>query len=163
MAALLPFGEAASLHLPQSGIDQTAARICNFVGQAAHECNRFRNMREIWGPTPAQVRYEGRADLGNTRPGDGRRYLGRGIFQLTGRANYRQIGNAIGIDLESNPELAETPDVAVQTAAFFWRTRNLNLVADKGEEDRITRLINGGTNGIADRRQLVARAKGLFL
>lgn len=163
MTPLMPLGEAASLYLPNFGIDQTVGRICNFVGQAAHETGGFRNLREIWGPTPAQIRYEGRKDLGNTRTGDGRRFLGRGIFQITGRANYRQIGQAIGIDLEGSPELAETPSVAVQTACFYWRTRNLNIFADSGEEDRITRLINGGTNGIDDRRALVGRAKGLFL
>lgn len=161
--ALLPIGEAAALYLPQFEIDETPARIANFVGQAAHESGCFRYMREIWGPTPAQLGYEGRADLGNTRPGDGKRYLGRGIFQLTGRANYRQIGRAIGQDLENEPELVETPAIAVQTACFFWRTRNLNLLADSGDEDRITRKINGGSNGIVDRRALVGRAKGLFL
>lgn len=162
LAALLPFGEAAKLYLPQYEIDGSPARICNFTGQAAHECNRFRSMRELWGPTAAQVRYEGRADLGNTQPGDGRRYCGRGIFQLTGRANYRMVGAALGIDLEGNPALAEAPDVAVRTAAYFWHSRGLNALADAGQDDRITRRINGGTNGIDDRRQLVARARGLF-
>lgn len=163
IATLLPFGEAAALYLPQYGIDDTPARICNFVGQAAHECGNFRFMREIWGPTAAQARYEGRADLGNNRPGDGRRYLGRGIFQLTGRANYRTVGTAIGLDLENSPELAETPTVAVHTAAWFWHSRGLSALADAGEEDKITRRINGGVNGLEDRRKKVARAKGLFL
>lgn len=162
LSALLPFGEAAAVYLPRYGIDQTVDRVANFVGQAAHESGDFRFMREIWGPTAAQRGYEGRADLGNIRPGDGRRYLGRGIFQLTGRANYRAAGDALGLDLEANPELVESPAVAVQTATWFWRTRNLNVLADAGEDDRITRRINGGTNGIAERRQRVARARGLF-
>lgn len=163
IATLLPFGEAAALYLPQYGIDDTPARICNFVGQAAHESGNFRFMREIWGPTPTQLRYEGRADLGNVLAGDGRRYMGRGIFQLTGRANYRTIGKAIGVDLENNPTLAETPDIAVRTACEFWKSRGLSAMADAGEEDRITRRINGGVNGLEDRRAKVARAKGLFL
>ena len=160
---MLELGKACSVHLPAYGIDDTSARICNFVGQAAHESGNFRFMREIWGPTPTQARYEGRADLGNVLAGDGRRYMGRGIFQLTGRANYRTIGKEIGVDLENNPTLAETPDIAVRTACEFWKSRGLSAMADAGEEDRITRRINGGTNGIEDRRAKVARAKGLFL
>lgn len=163
MAALLPFGEAAKIYLPQYGIADTAARIANFTGQAAHESGAFRFMREIWGPTAAQARYEGRRDLGNVQLGDGRRYLGRGIFQLTGRANYRTVGAALGIDLEGDPQQVETPLMAVRTAAYFWHSRGLSELADAGREDAITRRINGGENGIADRRTLVARAKGLFL
>ena len=163
LAALLPYGEAAKVHLPDYGIDQTSARICNFVGQATHESGNFRYVREIWGPTAAQARYEGRRDLGNVHPGDGKRYMGRGIFQITGRANYRTIGNALGLDLEESPALAETPDVAVQTAAYYWQSRGLSALADAAKEDTITRKINGGENGINDRRKLVARAKGLFL
>jgi putative chitinase len=162
MGLLLPFGEAASIYLPKYGITENAARVANFVGQAAHESGNFRYMREIWGPTAAQSRYEGRADLGNTQPGDGRKYLGRGIFQLTGRANYREIGKRIGEDLEGNPTIAESPRIAVLTACDFWASRGLNALADAGDEDRITRKINGGTNGIDDRRKLVARAKGLL-
>lgn len=163
MTALGDLGEAAKVYLPKYEITSTVERICNFLGQGAHETQRFRAMREIWGPTPAQLRYEGRADLGNTQPGDGRRYLGRGIFQLTGRANYREVGSKIGKPLEARPELAETPEVAMETAAYYWDSRGLSALADQGLEDKITRRINGGTNGIADRRVLVARAKGLFL
>lgn len=155
-------GAAAATHLPRFGIN-TKQRIANFIGQAAHESGRFRYLREIWGPTPTQLRYEGRKDLGNTVAGDGHRFLGRGIFQLTGRANYREAGRALGLDLESTPTLAETPDVAVQTACWFWQSKGLSTLADAGREDDITRRINGGTNGIDDRRVLVARARGLFL
>lgn len=159
---LLDLGAAAAKHLPAYGIADSAARAANFVGQAAHETGRFHYMREIWGPTAAQARYEGRRDLGNINAGDGKLYMGRGIFQLTGRANYHRVGGAIGIDLERHPEMVEQPDMAVLTAAYYWRSNGLSALADAGREDDITRRINGGINGIAERRQLVARAKALF-
>ena len=162
MTPLEPLGAAMAVHAPAHGITETAARLANFLGQAAHETGAFRYLREVWGPTKAQKGYEGRTDLGNTQPGDGYRYRGRGIFQLTGRANYRDIGASIGQPLESSPELAERPDIAVLTACRFWQSRGLNALADQGLEDTITRLINGGTNGIAERRRLVTRMRGLL-
>ena len=155
-------GKAMAVHLPASGIADTAIRLGNFIGQAAHETEGFRFLREIWGPTPAQRGYEGRADLGNDQPGDGQRFLGRGIFQITGRANYADAGHRLGIDLVGNPQLAEQPDIAVQTAIDFWNFRHLSVLADAGQEDQITRRINGGVNGIIDRRTLVAKAKALL-
>lgn len=162
MEPLQALGQAMALHAPAHGITETAERLANFLGQAAHETGAFRYLREVWGPTDAQKRYEGRRDLGNTQPGDGYRYRGRGIFQLTGRANYRDIGGSIGQPLESSPELAERPDIAVLTACRFWQSRGLNALADQGLEDTITRRINGGTNGIAERRSYVARIKALL-
>lgn len=162
MEPLQALGQAMAVHGPAYGITETAARLANFLGQAAHETGAFRYLREVWGPTDAQKRYEGRRDLGNTQPGDGYRFRGRGIFQLTGRANYRDIGVSIGQPLESSPELAERPDIAVVTACRFWQSRGLNTLADQGLDDTITRRINGGTNGIAERRMYVARIKGLL-
>lgn len=162
LSTVLDLGKACAGTLPGYDIADTAARVANFVGQGAHETNGFRLLREVWGPTDAQKRYEGRADLGNTQPGDGFTYRGRGIFQLTGRANYHAAGRAIGQDLEGNPNLAETPAIAVETAAWFWQSRGLNALADAGSEDQITRRINGGTMGIDERRALVARAKRLL-
>lgn len=162
MAPLEPLGAAIAAHAPAHGITDGRARLANFLGQASHETGAFRFLREVWGPTEAQRRYEGRADLGNTVAGDGYRYRGRGIFQLTGRANYREIGDAIGQPLEASPELAERPDIAVLTACRFWQSRGLNALADQGLEDTITRRINGGTNGIAERRKLVARMRGVL-
>ena len=161
MASTALLGEAAAKTLPHYGI-ATRQRIANFIGQAAHETGGFRILREIWGPTDAQRRYEGRADLGNVRAGDGYRYRGRGIFQITGRANYDAIGAALGLDLEETPKLVESPPVAVETACYFWQSRGLNELADAGDEDKITRRINGGNNGLSERRALVDRAKGLF-
>lgn len=162
LSMLLVLGEAAAVFWPRYGLLENPARLGNFVGQAAHESGLFRYMREIWGPTAAQLGYDGRQALGNVQPGDGYRYRGRGIFQITGRANYREIGGRIGQPLEDNPGIAERPDIAMQTACDFWTSRGLNELADAGEEDRITKRINGGTNGIAERRVLVARAKGLL-
>lgn len=159
---LLEIGAGCAKHLARFGITDTAERLCNFAGQAAHETGRFHYLREIWGPTSAQARYEGRRDLGNTVAGDGKRFLGRGIFQLTGRANYTRAGAALGLDLAGQPELAERPDIAVLTACWFWDENDLSALADAGKEDAITRRINGGINGLPERRQLVARAKGLF-
>ena len=91
-------------------------------------------MEEIWGPTPAQCRYEPptrlAAGLGNTEPGDGKRFKGRGPIQLTGRANYRVFGNALGLDLVGNPALAATKEVAFRIAGLYWRSGGLNALAD---------------------------------
>lgn len=138
-------------------------RLAHFLAQATHETGDFCYMRELWGPTPAQKRYEGRKDLGNINPGDGHRFMGRGIFQLTGRANYRDTGKALGIDLEDNPELAARPDLSVRIACHYWLTRGLNALADADDLRTITKKINGGFNGLHDRERCLARAKGIIL
>ena len=84
----------------------TALRLAHFLTQITHESGGLYYTQELWGPTPAQLRYEGRADLGNTQPGDGQRYMGRGPLQITGRANYRAAGLRLGYPLEDQPELA---------------------------------------------------------
>ena len=140
----------------------TYLRVCHFLAQAAHESDGFKTLREYWGPTPAQNRYEGRATLGNTRNGDGKRFMGRGIFQLTGRANYRQFGQAIGVDLENNPELAESPEISVHTAVEYWKNRKLNPLADQDDIEKITRKINGGLNGFEDRKKYLDIAKRII-
>lgn len=129
----------------------TPARQAAFLAQVGHETGGFRWIREIWGPTPAQLRYEGRTDLGNTQPGDGKRFLGRGLIQVTGRANYTRAAAALGIDCVNHPELLEEPTHAARSAGDFWRTRGLNESAETGEFERITRRINGGMNGYIDR------------
>lgn len=162
MSAMLDLGSACAMSLPPSGIMDTSARLASFVGQACHETGGFRYLAEIWGPTPAQRGYEGRADLGNTQPGDGYRFRGRGIFQTTGRANYAKAAAALSLPLLDHPELLEQPANAVRSACAFWQARGLSAYADAGRDDDITHRINGGTNGIDDRRRLVARAKGLL-
>lgn len=132
----------------------TPARQAAFLAQIGHESGRLRYVRERWGPTAAQRGYEGRADLGNTQPGDGKRYMGRGLIQITGRANYRRCGEALGLDLINRPELLEVHAHAAMSAAWFWSSRGLNELADAGEFDKITRRINGGQNGREERLAL---------
>lgn len=135
----------------------TQDRQAAFIAQIGHESGRLRYVREIWGPTPAQKRYEGRKDLGNVEPGDGFKYRGRGLIQITGRANYRKCGQALGVGLESSPELLEQPKWAAESAAWFWAEHGLNELADRGTElafRQITKRINGGFNGYAERLEL---------
>ncbi|CAI10241.1 putative lysozyme [Aromatoleum aromaticum EbN1] len=129
----------------------TPARIRAFLAQIGHESARLAYVREIWGPTPAQRRYEGRRDLGNTEPGDGKRYLGRGLIQITGRANYQAATAALGEDFITYPGLLETPKWACLSAAGFWSSRDLNALADAGDFDAITQRVNGGQTGRAER------------
>ena len=157
--ALTSLGIALADHLDLFEITANAKRLANFLGQGAHETMGFTRYRELWGPTKAQIGYEGRADLGNTHPGDGKRYMGRGIFQTTGRANYQRVSERIGVDFVSNPVLLETPDMAVLSACIYWQDRKLGALADAGKYDLITKRINGGTNGIEERRAAVARAE----
>ncbi|MDT9633165.1 glycoside hydrolase family 19 protein [Pseudomonas sp. JV449] len=133
-------------------------RAAAFIAQVGHESGQLRLVREIWGPTAQQVGYEGRADLGNTVKGDGSKYRGRGLIQITGRANYSACGEALGLDLLSKPEILELPQHAAMSAAWFWSTRGLNTLADQGEFMKITRRINGGVNGLADRQALYDKA-----
>lgn len=126
-----------------------------FLAQLGHESGGLRYMEEI----ASGAAYEGRRDLGNTRPGDGTRYKGRGPIQLTGRANYRSAGRALGLNLEANPEQAARPSVGFRIAAWFWNSRGLNKLADSGAFREITRRINGGFNGLMDRLRYWARAK----
>ncbi len=147
---MLPHLNAA---MQEAGIN-TPRRQAAFLAQLAHESGEFRWMEEI----ASGAAYEGRLDLGNTQPGDGVRFKGRGPIQLTGRSNYRAAGQALGIDLENNPRRAADPDVGFRTAAWFWNSRNLNQLADAGNFDGITRRINGGFNGKAERDAYHARA-----
>jgi putative chitinase len=145
---------------PAAGVT-TRLRICHFLAQAAHETDRFRTLEEYGGPAYF-ARYEGRRDLGNMKAGDGARFHGRGIFQLTGRANYRRFGDAIGVDLEREPERAREPDISLRVALAYWCERGCNAAADSDDVVRVTRLINGGRNGLAERTRLLAVAKGIW-
>ncbi len=134
-----------------------------FIAQIAHESGELKWVKEIWGPTAAQKTYEppGKKadDLGNTLPGDGFRFRGRGLIQITGRANYRFCGEALGVDLENNPDQLAEPALACRSAAWFWKSHGLNELADAGDFEHITRRINGGLNGQADRLALYGRAQ----
>lgn len=133
----------------------TPLRQAAFIAQIAHESGELRYVEEI----ASGAAYEGRKDLGNTQPGDGMRYKGRGLIQITGRNNYAECGKAMGVDLITNPELLETNDLACRSAAWFWASRGLNDLADKGDFKRITKRINGGLNGYQERLAYHARAK----
>jgi putative chitinase len=139
--------------MQEAGIN-TKPRQAAFLAQLAHESGGLRYMEEI----ASGAAYEGRRDLGNTQPGDGTRFKGRGPIQLTGRANYAAAGRALGLDLVNNPQQAASPEVGFRVAAWFWQSRGLNTHADQGNFREITRRINGGYNGLADREAYHRRA-----
>jgi putative chitinase len=139
--------------LPKYSIN-TEKRIDNFLAQVRHETGGLRWWRELGGKSYFN-KYEPNTSigkrLGNTTPGDGYKYRGRGIFQLTGRHNYQTMGLKLGLDLINHPELAEEPFNAVRIACQYWDDRNLNRFADIDDATSITRRINGGLNGLQDR------------
>lgn len=140
----------------------TPARVAAFLAQVGHESGQLRYFEEIWGPTAAQKRYEGRKDLGNTEASDGYRYRGRGPIQITGRANYKRYGELLNLPLIEQPELAAIPGVGFRIAGAYWKMHGLNELADRETEDnfkRITRKINGGLTHLAQRIELWKQAK----
>ncbi|VVN81247.1 glycoside hydrolase family 19 protein [Pseudomonas fluorescens] len=151
------FVSALNTAMNRYGILGTA-RAAAFIAQVGHESGQLRYVREIWGPTAQQLTYEGRAGLGNTVKGDGSKYRGRGLIQITGRANYAACGEALGLDLINKPELLELPQHAAMSAAWFWSTRGLNTLADQKDFAKITKRINGGLTGQADRQALYDKA-----
>ena len=137
----------------------TPLRQAAFIAQVLHESGMLKWTSEIWGPTLAQRHYEDRDDLGNTVPGDGLRFRGRGLLQTTGRANYKATGKALGADLIANPERLAEPELASRSAGWFWKTHGCNQFADKEQFVLLTRRINGGVNGLEDRQRLYEAAK----
>lgn len=133
----------------------TPLRQAAFLAQIAHESGQLVYVKEL----ASGEAYEGRQDLGNTSKGDGKRYKGRGLIQLTGKANYISLMLALGIDCLNKPELLEEPENACRSAAWFWKTHGLNEFADKQEFRKITRIINGGYNGMADRQKFYDKAR----
>jgi putative chitinase len=149
--------EAMSLY----GIN-TKPRIAAFLAQVGHESGRLKYVQEIWGPTATQKRYEGRRDLGNTKPGDGSRFRGHGLIQTTGRFNHRRVTQrlrarfpTLGVpDFEADPQKLTLPRWAALSAADYWGMIGGNAMADAGQFKLLTRRINGGYNGLADRQKL---------
>ena len=137
----------------------TVARQAAFLAQVGHESGGLHWLTELWGPTATQARYETRQDLGNNQPGDGYLYRGRGLIQLTGRANYQAASDALATDFIGTPELLGEPDMAARSAMWFWEKHGLNELADTGDFERATRIINGGLNGYPERLALWAKAK----
>ena len=136
----------------------TPLRKAHFIAQIAHESDAFNTNEEY----ASGADYEWRRDLGNTKAGDGVRFKGRGLIQVTGRANYAACGQALGVDLINNPQRLAEYDLACLSAGWFWDKMRLNGDADADDVMTITRLINGGTNGLADRQSYLARARRVF-
>ena len=150
----LPLIESA---MREFGID-TYLRQAMFLAQIAHESGSMHYTTELWGPTEAQRRYEGRKDLGNVIAGDGFKYRGRGLIQTTGRYNYAQTAKALGIDCVNNPDLLSEHENASRSAAWWWQSRKLNRFADSGDIMGSTKIINGGFNGIEQRKRMYQAA-----
>lgn len=151
---LQPVTDAMTKH----GVDEPW-RQAAFLAQIGHESGGLQWTHELWGPTVAQAHYEGRADLGNTELGDGFRFRGRGLIQITGRANYVAASTALGYDFLSDPDAMAEPQWAAESAAWWWQQHGLNELADAGNFVGITRRINGGLNGYTDRLARWERAK----
>ncbi len=137
----------------------TPQRIQMFLAQIGHESGQLRYVKEL----ASGEAYEGRRDLGNTSPGDGVLYKGRGLIQITGKHNYVQCSLGLGLPLVENPQLLEEPLNAARSAGWFWRKKNLNSLADMGKFREMSYRINGGKepkdpNGWADRLKLYHRA-----
>lgn len=171
----------------------TELRLAHWIAQIGHETGLLRYKREVWGPISAQVRYERRFDapwpsspaesrlsafaanrlaytLGNDKPGDGKRYMGRGVIQTTGRGNYRRVTqrlkDAFGDDVpdfEAAPRLLELPAWDWLSAADYWRMRGLNRWADADDILTLTKRVNGGTNGLAHRQALYTAARAVLM
>lgn len=149
-------------------------RLSAFLGQLGHETGRFRWLSELWGPTEQQLRYEPVTTLskrlGNTQPGDGRRYAGQGAIQTTGRFNFcavrdrlrKRLGQGVP-DFEAHPVLLANPQWAALSAADYWVMRGLNRWADAQDHLTLTKRINGGTKGLGDRLMLTTQARAACL
>lgn len=144
--------------MPRYGID-TPLRIAHFIAQLAHESGSLRYAEEI----ASGAAYEGRKDLGNIQPGDGVKFKGRGLIQLTGRTNYRKFSDYTGHDFINHPEHVTMPDFAVESACWFWKTCDINRLADADDCRAVTKRINGGYNGLADREAYLVRAKKVLM
>ncbi len=141
----------------------TPERIVAFLAQVGHESGGLHWMREIWGPTAQQLRYEPPSELaarlGNTKPGDGKRFMGHGLIQVTGRYNHARMRDRLrkrfpllGVpDFEVEPEKLAAPQWATLSAADYWSDRGLNELADAGDFEAITRRINGGLTHLDQR------------
>lgn len=163
-------GRAATEWFPKADLLASGARLAHFFGQTCVESMGFTRSREIWGPTRAQRGYEGRKDLGNIQPGDGKRFMGRGDIEITGRGNYRAAGQRLGIPLEDHPELAEALPAAIAVSVDYWIANKLNRWADLDDTLALSRAINLGDphsdhtpNGLAERQVATARARTIFI
>jgi putative chitinase len=137
--------------------------VAHWLAQVGHESGGFVYTKELWGPTAQQSRYEGRKDLGNVQPGDGKRYMGRGLLQTTGRSNYTTAAAKLGIDCVNHPELLEEPTYAALSACQFWLDNKCGTLALADDILRLTKRINGGTNGLEDRQARTKVSKSILI
>lgn len=182
--------DALNSLLPKYDIN-TPLRISHFLAQVLHESGHLKYNKENLNYSASALRsvfgkyfktdeeandyarqperianrvYANRMGNGNEASGDGWKYAGKGLIQLTGKANYTECGTSLGLDLISCPEaIITSPDACVETTCWFWNKHNLNLLADKDDIIAITKKINGGLNGIDDRKELLASAKSILL
>lgn len=138
----------------------TPLRLAHFLAQIGHESAQLTYVKEIASGKAYDTGTLAK-NLGNTlaADGDGQKYKGRGLIQITGTSNYKALSQYLKIDLLNNPELLEQPHYAVESAIWYWNTRKLNDYADKDDVKTITKKINGGFNGLEDRVNLLNRAK----
>ncbi len=166
MAAIMPnAGKRIDTYLPIiNGWSEhfrinTPLRMAHYLAQIAHESGELRYTREL----ASGKAYEGRADLGNNQSGDGVKYKGRGLIQITGRANYTAYAKYCKFDVVTSPELLERPLGAVKSSMWFWHVHGLNLLADSDNIEKVTKTINGGYNGLDARKKYLERAKKQLL
>ena len=143
--------ETGLMKAAQSSGITDPVELAQFMAQASVETANFATLRE-YGNDQYFAKYDGRRDLGNSQPGDGAKYKGRGYLQITGRANYAHFGSLIGVDLVNNPQLAEEPDVAAKISIAYWNERVKKRVSDFNDTEKVTKIINGGYNGLAQRK-----------
>ena len=134
----------------------TPKRRAAFLAQVAHESHEMKNLEETFSNLDA---YENRPDLGNTRPGDGKTFKGRGPLMLTGRANYRAAGKALKLDLEGKPDQVLRPEIGCRAAGWYWKVQGLNELADKCDFRGITHHIHGNYAGLDARQKYYRLAK----
>lgn len=165
LQACLPYaGERATIFLEclntamrEFDIDTLQRQAC-FLAQIAHESGSLRYTLEIADGKA----YENRADLGNTQPGDGPKFRGRGLIQITGRKNYEAASRGLGRDVVTDAGYLETPMGASRSAAWFWKANGLNEIADVGNFGTLTKKINGGYNGLDDRIRHYVKIRKVF-
>ena len=156
----LPF---INQYAKQYSVD-TTLRMAHFLAQIAQESGQLKYVRELASGAAYDTGPKAEA-LGNTpeKDGDGQRYKGRGLIQITGRTNYKAVGKSLGVDFITHPEMLEQPQYAVASAFWYWNSRKLNVLADNDDIVTITKRINGGKNGLEDRKKYLNRAKQAFM
>ncbi len=144
---------------------ESPLRMCHFLAQVLHESGAFQYSAEIWGNTPAQQAYDTRTDLGNTpeHDGDGYKYRGRGWIQVTGKTNYRLVSQELGKDFVKTPDLLATEPYDGLSAGWYWNKRKLNAFADLDDILSITKKVNGGYNGLNERKMWLVKTKQVLI